>query len=180
VSANRFAQPGFDLWVKHEQHDEIARALATAVPLCDRACAEVFRIEQGIPGWGRELTEEIIPIEANLEDSCIDYEKGCYIGQEVISRMKMSGQRNKSLCGLIAADDVPLIAGGKLFRADDGKKEVGWITSATCSDRLGKHIALGYVKRPFNQSGGEVVTEVGQNQTVRVRITDLPFGPLPS
>src|SRR6266566_5089576 len=70
-----------------------------------------FKFFQGIPRWSCELTEEIIPVEANLEQGTIDYQKGCYIGQEVISRIKMSGQTNKRLCGLISLDDVPLQPG---------------------------------------------------------------------
>src|SRR6266404_3576952 len=73
--------------------------LSSRLALCDSDAAEVMRIEQGIPRWGRELTNEIIPIEANLEQRAIDYQKGCYIGQEVISRIKISGQTNKRLCG---------------------------------------------------------------------------------
>ena len=83
----------------------------------DSAAAEVMRIEQGLPRWGRELTDEIIPIEANLERRTIDYEKGCYIGQEVISRIKMSGQTNKRLCGLISLNNTPLQPGMKLRRS---------------------------------------------------------------
>src|SRR4029434_1331287 len=110
----------------------------------------------GIPRWGCELTEEIIPIEANLEERTIDYEKGCYIGQEVISRIKMSGQTNKRLCGLISLEDVPLQPTMKLAAPSTEEKEVGWITSATHSQRIGKEIALGYVKRGFNSVGAKL------------------------
>ena len=104
----------------------------------DSAAAEVMRIEQGLPRWGRELTDEIIPIEANLEQRTIDYEKGCYIGQEVISRIKMSGQTNKRLCGLISLNNTPLQPGMKLVAPSASGKEAGWITSATRSERLEK------------------------------------------
>ena len=66
--------------------------------------ASSSRIEQGAPRWGWELTDQIIPVEANLADDAIDYAKGCYIGQEIISRMKISGQTNKRLCGLVSLD----------------------------------------------------------------------------
>jgi len=174
VTTNRFALPGFDLWVNRAEHDQVAQTLAATIPFCDQACAEKFRVEQGIPIWGKELTEEIIPIEANLEESCVDYEKGCYIGQEVISRMKMSGQRNKSLCGLLSSSE-PLAAGMKLFSGGGEDREIGWITSAAWSERLGKQIALGFVKRPFNQAGGEVVADANENQRIRVGIVSLPF-----
>jgi folate-binding protein YgfZ len=137
---------------------------------CDDACAEVFRIERGIPRWGRELTNEIIPVEANLEESSIDYAKGCYIGQEVVSRMKMSGQRNKSLCGLVSLSGAALESGAHLTSESDPAKDVGWITSATKSARLGKEIGLGFVKRGYNDAGNNL-SAAG----IPVAVVELPF-----
>src|SRR5438874_5671465 len=142
----------------------------------DGASAEILRIEHGIPRWGRELTEEIIPVEANLEEHTIDYEKGCYIGQEVISRMKMSGQTNKRLCGLISLDNTPLQQGMKLAAPSTAGKEAGWITSATRSQRLGKQIALGYVKRGFNNPGTTLNALLrDRTGTIPVEVVSLPF-----
>jgi folate-binding protein YgfZ len=138
-----------------------------------------MRIEEGIPRWGRELTEEIIPIEANLEERTVDYEKGCYIGQEVISRIKMSGQTNKRLCGLISLDGVPLQAGMRLASAPEKGKEAGWVTSATHSEKIGKEIALGYVKRGFNNPGGKLDALAPENSgavaAIPVEVVPLPF-----
>src|SRR5438309_1475668 len=153
VSVRRFAEPGWDIWVNAAQHGALLQELSLRWTLRDSDAAEVMRIEQGIPRWGRELSEEIIPIEANLEQRTIDYEKGCYIGQEVISRMKMSGQTNKRLCGVVSLDDVPLLQPMKLAAHSPAEREVGWITSATRSERTGKQIALGYLKRGFNSPG---------------------------
>jgi folate-binding protein YgfZ len=190
VSVRRFAQPGWDIWVDAGQHGALLQELSLRSTLCDSDAAEVMRIEQGIPRWGRELTEEIIPIEANLEQRTIDYQKGCYIGQEVISRMKMSGQTNKRLCGLISADDIPLQPGMKLIPPSAPGKEVGWITSATRSETIGKEIALGYVKRGFNAAGtkfaaarpsggpGAFATEnfvPEADRTISVEVVPLPF-----
>jgi folate-binding protein YgfZ len=180
VSANRFRQPGWDIWVEAPEHDKIFEQISGAFSFCDDAGVEVFRMEQGIPRWGRDLTEEINPVEANLEESCIDYKKGCYIGQEVISRMKMSGQRNKKLCGLASVHDSPLEPGMKLFPMGEEKKEAGWITSAGRSKRLAKEIALGYIKRPFPSSGGFRLDAIDPENAygsaaVRVEVVDLPF-----
>jgi tRNA-modifying protein YgfZ len=151
VTARRFSDAGWDIWTDAAAHNAVSQQLSSTFEFLDCNAAEIMRIEQGFPRWGRELTEEIIPIEANLEERAISYEKGCYIGQEVISRMRMSGQTNKRLRGLISLRDVPLEPGMKLTAASG--KEVGWITSATRSERIGKEIALGYVKRGFNDSG---------------------------
>jgi folate-binding protein YgfZ len=145
------------------------------LPRCDDDCAEVLRIERGLPRWGRELTNEIIPAEANLEASTIDYAKGCYIGQEVISRMKMSGQSNKRLCGLLAVDGASIAAGMRLAR--DGK-DVGWVTSVANSARLGKTIALGFVKRGFWDVGSQLDLQTADGflpDNQRVEVAALPF-----
>ena len=170
IAARRFGSAGWDVWSPVEQASEIRRQSAEDFDLCDEACAEVRRIEQGIPRWGRELTGEIIPIEANLEESSIDYGKGCYIGQEVVSRMKMSGQRNKSLCGLVSLSGASLQPGARLTSEADPERDAGWITSATKSARLEKEIALGYVKRGFNADRTEL-----QAAGVPVQVTALPF-----
>ena len=167
--AKRFGSIGWDLVVGAAEHDRLLRLLSAKDSICDAECAERWRIERGVPRWGYELTDQIIPVEANLADEAIDYGKGCYIGQEVISRMKMSGQMNKRLCGLVSLDDSPLAPGTRLLSPGDAK-DAGWITSATRSDRLGKEIALGYVKRGFNQRGTKLLAE-----QQHVEVAELPF-----
>jgi tRNA-modifying protein YgfZ len=176
VSARRFATIGWDVWSESARHDAMRDELASAYLCTDPAAADVMRIEQGMPRWGRELTNEIIPIEANLEERTIDYEKGCYIGQEVISRIKMSGQTNKRLRGLISLNNTPLQPGMKLVAPSASGKEAGWITSATRSQRLGKEIALGYVKRGFNNPATNLEARspdpIG---AIPVEVVSLPF-----
>jgi tRNA-modifying protein YgfZ len=172
VSTRRFSVIGWDIWTDKPSHDAVRDELASAHLFVDAAAAEVMRIEQGLPRWGRELTDEIIPIEANLEERTIDYQKGCYIGQEVISRIKMSGQTNKRLCGLISLNNVPLQPGMKLFATSAAGKEAGWITSAT--RRHGREIALGYVKRGFNNPATNL-NALSPEATIPVEIVSLPF-----
>jgi folate-binding protein YgfZ len=167
--AKRFGTIGWDLVVGAAEHDRLLRLLSAKDSICDTECAEQWRIEHGVPRWGYELTDQIIPVEANLADEAIDYGKGCYIGQEVISRMKMSGQMNKRLCGLVSLDDSPLTPGARLL-SPDVAKDAGWITSTTRSDRLGKEIALGYVKRGFNQHGTKLLAE-----QQHIEVVELPF-----
>jgi len=177
VSARRFAEQGWDIWSESARRDAVWQQLSSVFAPLDPAAAEVMRIEQGIPRWGSEVTEEIIPIEANLEQRTIDYQKGCYIGQEVISRIKMSGQTNKRLCGLISLNDVPPQPGAKLTPPSTSGKEAGWITSVTQSDRLGKQIALGYVKRGFNNVGTrlDVLAPENSPSKITVEVVALPF-----
>ena len=170
VASERFGSPGWDFWCERAPAAELQSLFSERFDFCDDVCAETLRIERGVPRWGRELTNEIIPVEANLEASSIDYEKGCYIGQEVISRMKMSGQTNKRLCGIVSLSGAPLAAEMRLTSETDPGKDVGWITSATSSARLGREIALGYVKRGFNEMGTHLLAA-----GIPVQIAPLPF-----
>jgi tRNA-modifying protein YgfZ len=181
VSVRRFAEQGCDIWSDRARDDASLQQLSSTFAPLDSTAANIMRIEQGIPRWGLELTEDIIPIEANLEERTIDYQKGCYIGQEVISRIKMSGQTNKRLCGLIPLDNVPLQPTMKLAAPSTEGKEVGWITSATHSQRMGKQIALGYVKRGFNNAGTKLDALVAADSpaqmpnAISVTVVPLPF-----
>jgi folate-binding protein YgfZ len=175
VRSDRFSSPGWDIWLERVETQRARQELAATLASCDDECAEVFRIECGIPRWGRELTDQIIPTEANLEASSIDYSKGCYIGQEVISRIKMSGQNNKRLCGLVSASGIPLRAGMRLAAGGDQGKEAGWITSAVRSQRLGKEIGLGYVKRGFNSTGTRLQALTPESTGVPVELVAVPF-----
>ena len=67
VQANRFGCPGWDIWLERAELERVRQELSAKLVFCDEECAEVFRIERGIPRWGRELTDQIIPTEANLE-----------------------------------------------------------------------------------------------------------------
>jgi folate-binding protein YgfZ len=174
VSGRRFSAAGWDVWSDSARHDAVQHELASAYQFVDSGAADVMRIEQGLPRWSRELTDEIIPIEANLEERTIDYQKGCYIGQEVISRIKMSGQTNKRLCGLISLNNTSLQPAMKLVAPSASGKEAGWITSATRSQQLGKEIALGYVKRGFN-SPGTNLNALSSDAAIPVDVVSLPL-----
>src|SRR5207253_6854612 len=176
VSVQRFVEPGCDIWSDAAHRDALSQRLSSHFEFLDPVAAEVMRIEKGIPRWGSELTEEIIPVEANLEQRTIDYQKGCYIGQEVISRIKMSGQTNKRLCGLISLNNTPLQPGMKLVAPSAPGKEAGWITSATRSQRPGKEIALGYVKRGFNNPATNMeALSLDPAGAIPVEVVSLPF-----
>lgn len=167
---SRLAHAGWDLWVPSAQAASSRQELSETHSSVSEEEWETMRIELGRPRWGHELTPAILPPEANLEERAIDYRKGCYIGQEVISRMKMSGQRSKRLCGLAAASGTEIATGAKLAAADG--KEVGWVTSSTFSARLGRNLALGYVKRGFNDAG---TTLRLPDASGLVQVVDLPF-----
>jgi folate-binding protein YgfZ len=113
---------------------------------------ERFRIERGIPRWGTELSEEVIPGEAGLDERAISYIKGCYLGQEIISRLRSLGHVNRHLLGVRLTSGASLQVGDQLV-VEDGGKQIGNITSACFSDRLGGWIGLAFVRRGFDQPG---------------------------
>ena len=167
--SRRLGINGWDLWVEAARAEAMKRALAADYRAMDESEWEVLRIENGIPRWGCELTREIIPPEANLAARAIDYEKGCYIGQEVISRMKMSGQTRQRLCGVTSEK---ALAPGKELHAET--KMVGHVTSAVFSERLNAHIALAIIKRGYTETGTSLITLV-DDRPINVKVVALPF-----
>ncbi|MGI9241701.1 MAG: YgfZ/GcvT domain-containing protein, partial [Verrucomicrobiales bacterium] len=141
-SSERFCQPGFDLLLP------AATPLPDGLDLLSTEAAEALRIRNGVPMWGRELTPDTLPAEAGLDASAIDFHKGCYIGQEVISRIKSVGRVNRKLARLRAVGEIPpgeeLCPGMRLI---DGETQVGTLTSVAGSE------ALGFVKRDHDQPG---------------------------
>ena len=140
---------------------------------------ETLRIEAGIPRWGAELSEDTIPVEAGLDKTAIDYHKGCYIGQEVISRIKSVGHVNKELQGFISTDDRPLKAGMLLATPDAPDRKAGWLTSVTYSFALEKPVALGYLKRgtAAETLNARPANDAGTENTYPVLVKELPFIP---
>jgi folate-binding protein YgfZ len=146
VAAARLGEEGWDVRVPLERLDEVKLALGGL--LASQSEWEALRIRRGIPLWGAELDENTLPPEAGLERTHIDYHKGCYIGQEVISRLKSVGHVNRSLCRLLGSGpERP--SPGAVFFTESGA-EAGVLTSVAGSGP-GDFSALGYVKRAHAQ-----------------------------
>jgi folate-binding protein YgfZ len=142
IAAARLGEDGWDVWVPLGQLPTIKQTLGTLVG--PREDWEKRRILRGIPAWGAELDENTLPPEAGLEGTHIDYHKGCYIGQEVISRLKSVGHVNRTL-RLLKSHGAELLAAGTPFFTEAGV-EAGVLTSVTRLEKEGL-FALGYVKR---------------------------------
>ena len=143
--------------------------------ILDETLADLIRIEAGVPRWGQELDENTLPPEAGLEPTHIDYHKGCYIGQEVISRLKSVGHVNRQLTGFIAEGGTPLAAGLRLFPAGAGAASVGLLTSVAFSFALEKTIALGYLKRGSPTGALHARAADGTGASAIVTVQELPF-----
>jgi folate-binding protein YgfZ len=160
--SNRFASAGVDLWFPLSTKSSIL-GLLKQEPLTSDV-AENLRIERGIAAWGNELSENVIPNEADLQDRAISYTKGCYLGQEVISRIKSIGHVNRLLRGLVPISDTLLEQGDKLIADRQSMKEIGFITSVGKSEKSGRIIALGFVRRGFDEPGTPL--QVSRNNTL--------------
>ena len=173
--ANRLGRPGLDLWLGSAEFARVWPEFTAAFPVLEEPLVESLRIEAGIPRWGLDLDENTLPPEAGLERTHIDYDKGCYIGQEVISRLKSIGHVNRRLAAFIARDDGALKAGMCLFAPDDAAIAIGTLTSAAWSFTLEKPIALGYLKRgsPMGELRAREAGETGQGRVVLAQ--ELPL-----
>ncbi|HEU4324332.1 MAG TPA: glycine cleavage T C-terminal barrel domain-containing protein [Roseiflexaceae bacterium] len=157
---------GFTLLVPAEGLEAVRTALLGAgAATLGGAALELLRIEQGYGAFGRELSQEYIPLETGLADA-ISFTKGCYVGQEIIARMESRGRLAKQLRGLRLS--APLDAPARLLA--DGK-EAGDLTSATVSPRFGP-IALAYVRSAHAEPGGTVGIE---GSDVTGTVVALPF-----
>lgn len=166
VRATHTAEDGFDLVINTDDCEPIVEKLiaAGAQPVREEAF-ETLRIEAGIPRHGQDMDESNIVLEANLDDA-VSYTKGCYLGQEIIIRIKHRGHVAKKLTGL--KFDQPVDNGG-IITSNEGK-EIGRVTSVTYSPKLQSTIALGYVRYEFLSAGTSV--KVGD---VSGAVNDLPF-----
>jgi folate-binding protein YgfZ len=120
---------------------------------------ELLRIERGVPRWGNELSEDTLPQEAGLEQIAVDFKKGCYVGQEVVSRIESVGRVNRHLCGFVGDFD-PAGAHGAILLAAGGQK-AGRLTSAAYHPELERTVCLGYVQTHIADPSFSVVDESG-------------------
>ena len=133
--------------------------------------AEVLRIEAGRPRMGRELDGEILPAETGQVDRAVSYHKGCYLGQEIIERMRSRGSLARQLVGFkIDGEAVPET--GATVHVGDA--DVGRITSACQSPAAGGPIALGYV-RSAKAAPGTAVTIATPGEPLSATVAALPF-----
>ncbi len=158
-AAHRYGHAGVDWWIP----EDLQVDWPAGIPLLDGDALEAMRISVGVPAWGVELSEGMLPPEARLDETDISYHKGCYIGQEVISRVKSAGKVNKRLARFTIAVDVVAKVGPLVDSAGVASGQLTSISPLASGD---VRAALGYVKR-----GGEeffTVDNTGSLQAVKL------------
>lgn len=156
----RFGTCGFDLFLPVESAAQAGRELAGAVRSvggqpCGSQATEIVRVVSGIPRFGVDIDDTNLAPEVGGDLDAISYTKGCYIGQEVIARIRTYGQVTKLLKRLRLAKELPSLPkrGEKLLK--DGR-EAGYVTSAVHCPRHQVNMALGYVRREVATPGLEL------------------------
>ena len=175
VSASHTGEPGFDLIAPQSSLVELAHKLTDAGKRFSAAwvgeeAQHILRVEAGIPRYGIDFSEDNLLLEVGI-DHAVSFSKGCYLGQEVVERIRSRGHVNKKLSGLLLDGQDAAKAGDSISAGD---KEVGHVTSSVISPRLKRPIALGYLHKDFWTPGAEVSIQRGDTQ-LRANVTGLPF-----
>lgn len=158
---------GADCFVPVEGVEDFKKELKNPIEISDELY-EVLRVENGIPLYGKDMDETTIVPELGI-DGLISYNKGCYIGQEIIARIYFRGHVAKQLRGLVFDNETAEIKPQDELKTVDGKN-AGKITSVAFSPKLGKIIALGFVRYDFLAENTEL--KVGETTA---KVKPLPF-----
>ncbi len=166
-----FVDTGAGLWVRTDLGVDLLCSIARAEELqaeldveeVSAEVAECVRIESGRPRLGLDMDADTIPQEAGINERAVDFEKGCYVGQETVARLHYKGKPNRHLRGLLLSEPAERRAEILL-----GDKVVGHVASTCVSPRLGP-IALALVRR--EAAPGDTVLVDG----VEARVAELPF-----
>ena len=161
--------PSYELWAPSEHGESIWNALlhAGAGEIHDETL-ETVRILCGIPKVGQDTREKTLPQETGQERA-LNFNKGCYIGQEIVERIRARGAVHRMFVGFEVEGAAPP-AGMKI--QSEGK-DVGEITSIAGEPLKGKRLALGYLRREFLAS--DKTLTAGE---AKVKPATLPFSDL--
>jgi folate-binding protein YgfZ len=173
VRVSRAGEEGFDLQSEPDAPPRLLGLLAghgaQQVPL---EVLEAGRVEAGLARWGAELDETVLPNEAWLERTAISYNKGCYLGQETVARLKTYGHVNRHLVALLLPVGSGAVA-GDLVRAGD--ETVGKVTSAVDSALRGRRVALAFVKREHETPGTTLTVDSASGPAEGI-VAAVPLG----
>ncbi len=158
VRRSHFGSPGAEIVIERDRLDALwnylgSKAREVRGGRVGYEALNTLRLEAGVPWFGCDFDDKVIPHEAGLEQSHISYTKGCYTGQEIVERVRSRGQVNRRLTRVKFSTPEPPPAGTKLFA---GEKEVGHVTSAAQSPQMNCPIGFAYLRREAGNSGNEV------------------------
>jgi folate-binding protein YgfZ len=165
LRATHTGEDGFDIIVDGARKAELQQALETAgAQTIGEDTFEILRVEAGIARFGQDMDETNVVPETNLDDA-VSYTKGCYVGQEIIVRIKHRGHPAKKLTGLRFETDQQVEVGAVIRSIEN--QEIGRVTSAVVSPTRGS-IGLGYVRYEYITAGTRVVVGDGIDAIVGI------------
>ena len=161
----------YEIWIAPQDVRKLWDALvdAGATPVGSEAL-ELHRIVSGIPRYGVDIRERDLPQETE-QARALNFNKGCYVGQEIVERIRSRGAVHRKFTGFLAEGPAPFAAGTKIIVAE---KEVGEITSVASlhAESVEKTVALGYIRREVGMPGREVTIGTSKATVVQLPVAD--------
>ena len=161
----------YEIWLASDRVRQLWDALraAGATPVGSEAI-ELQRIVSGIPSYGVDIRERDLPQETE-QARALNFNKGCYVGQEIVERIRSRGAVHRKFTGFLTESTEPIAAGTKIVA---GEKEVGEITSAASLQLPtgNKVVALGYIRREVGVPGREVAIGTRKATVVQLPVTE--------
>lgn len=179
VNRPRCGTKGFDLFIPTSISQQWTHELESAVNqvgggAVGETALHLAQIEAGVPRLGVDMDANCLVQETGLETQAVSYQKGCYIGQEVISRIRTMGKVNKSLRRLELAG-LPQLENGMELSMMSGDQVAGFVTSAAIiPSNPNKTMGLGYVKRAFLDSDAALTCKDLSGTEIAVQIVGQP------
>ena len=170
LRSDRTGLGGWDVWVPVEAKNA-RHVLEEAFEPIGAEAYNVARLEAGVPLFGADMNEKTLPPELGpaFEARHISYNKGCYVGQEVLMRIHSRGHTNKTWVGLIA--EGPLEIGGQV--AHPTRRDAGTVTSVAFSPDYG-HIGAAMVRNEIALEG-EMVRVLTERGEVEAEVRQMPI-----
>jgi len=170
VRSDNVVSESYEIWLAPAHVQALWNALvkAGATPVGSEAL-ELQRIVSGIPLYGMDIRERDLPQETE-QTRALNFNKGCYVGQEIVERIRSRGAVHRKFSGFVAEGAAGIAPGNKIMA---GEKEVGEVTSAARVQFPAgeKSVALGYIRREIGTPGREVA--IG---AARANVVQLPEG----
>jgi folate-binding protein YgfZ len=154
--ASSTGAPGFLILLPHhEKEDLLAQFSLSGIGEATPAEARIVRIENGHPRYGEEITERYL-VQETGQLQAVNFEKGCYLGQEIVERVRSRAQIHRLLRKIEIDAKEPAEPGTKIH---SGTEDAGEIVSAVFSPALQKVVALAYVRTRFSEPGTALALE---------------------
>ncbi len=180
-------EEGYILFLKNGEKGAFSEKLRQAAASLDMVeldekAVDAHRIEAGIVSFGIDLTEENLMPETGLDHSHVSYTKGCFLGQEVLARVKSHGAPSRGLVGLVFAESkesetqTPFALKSEVLL---DSQPIAWIQSNCYSQELKKYVAIAYVKREYRVVGKTLAVTIG-GKAYQVEVSLLPLISPPS